>query len=80
LEKRPEPPKTTRKNLLAVILSEGFLRIQNKKPREILRAKSALRMTPFRLFPQTVQTLPTRWITRTPQVLQTPAWVRRTVN
>jgi hypothetical protein len=37
--------------------SEESLLIQNKSPREILRAKSALRMTVFRLFPQTV-----RWV------------------
>jgi hypothetical protein len=34
--------------------SEESLLIQNKGLREILRAKSALRMTVFRLFPQTV--------------------------
>jgi len=67
---------------LAVILREaknpsGF---KTKKPREILRAKSALRMTPFRLFPQTVQTLPARRIIETLQIMQTSAGVRRTVN
>jgi hypothetical protein len=35
--------------------SEESLLIQNKSLREILRAKSALRMTVFRLFPQPVQ-------------------------
>jgi hypothetical protein len=34
---------------------EESLLIQNKSLREILRAKSALRMTVFRLFPQTVK-------------------------
>src|ERR1700730_11060797 len=35
--------------------SEESLRVQNKRLRGILRARSALRMTVFRLFPQTVQ-------------------------
>src|SRR6267378_5309761 len=35
--------------------SEESLPIENKRPREILRANSALRMTVFRFFPQPVQ-------------------------
>jgi hypothetical protein len=37
--------------------SEESLLIQNKSLREILRAKSALRMTAFRLFQQSVKPL-----------------------
>jgi hypothetical protein len=41
--------------------SEESLLIQNKGLREILRAKSALRMTVFRLFPQTVMAISARY-------------------
>jgi hypothetical protein len=40
--------------------SEESLPIENKRPRGILRANSALRMTVFRLFPQPVKPLPER--------------------
>jgi hypothetical protein len=44
--------------------SEESLLIQNKGLREILRAKSALRMTVFRLFPQTVMAISARYCLR----------------
>jgi len=51
--------------------SEESLRIQNKNPREIFAQSRRFRMTPFRLFPQTVQTLPARRIIETLQIMQT---------